>query len=77
MSDNKSKMPDFKELASMTSKFFKDMKASLGEIIQDYKKGRAQSEAKATKTAEKPKAPEKPKTEKPEAKESKTKEDSK
>lgn len=44
MSEPKSKMPDLKELASITSKLFKDIKTSVGEIIQDYKNVRAQSD---------------------------------
>lgn len=37
MSDQKSKLPDFKELTSMTSKLFNDLKTSVKEIIHDYK----------------------------------------
>ncbi|MFT4059986.1 MAG: hypothetical protein QM652_10610 [Legionella sp.] len=43
MSDTKSKIPDFKELASMSGKLFNDIKTSIGQIIQDYKDLRAQS----------------------------------
>jgi hypothetical protein len=43
MSDMKSKIPDLKELASMTGKLYKDVKTSIVEIIQDYKEVRAQS----------------------------------
>ena len=35
--DKKSKLPDFKELASMTGKLYNDIKTSVGQIIQDYK----------------------------------------
>lgn len=43
MSDIKSKLPDFKELAAMTSKLYTDIKTSVGQIIQDYKDIRAQT----------------------------------
>lgn len=42
MSDLKSKLPDLKELSSMTSKLFKGLKDSVNEIIQDYKDKRAE-----------------------------------
>jgi len=68
MSDLKSKLPDFKEVTSMATKLFKDVKTSVSEIIGDYKKKRAEEAAaaeaeaaKAPKTEatveEKPKAP--------------------
>jgi len=38
MSDFKSKLPDFNELSSMAGKLFKDLKTSVNEIIDDYKK---------------------------------------
>lgn len=41
MSDFKSKLPDLKELSSMTSKLFKGLKSSVTEIIKDYKEKRA------------------------------------
>jgi cation transport regulator ChaB len=41
MSDFKSKLPDLKELSSMTSKLFKGLKSSVSEIIKDYKEKRA------------------------------------
>ena len=44
MSDFKSKLPDLKELASMTSKLYTDIKKSVGEIVQSYKENRAQQE---------------------------------
>ncbi|KTC65914.1 Uncharacterised protein (plasmid) [Legionella adelaidensis] len=50
MSDLKSKLPDLKELGSMTSKLFKDLKSSVGEIIDDYKKKREQAEVEAKTT---------------------------
>ena len=37
MSDKKSKLPDLSELSSMAGKFFKDVKSSVCEIIEDYK----------------------------------------
>ena len=37
MSDLKSKLPDMNELGSMAGKLFKDIKASVVEIIDDYK----------------------------------------
>lgn len=40
MSDFKSKLPDFKELTSMTTKLYKGLKASVEEIISDYKEKR-------------------------------------
>lgn len=64
MSEPKSKMPDLKELASMTSKLFGDIKTSVTQIIHDYKEQRAQSDASEevkpaeTKTAEQPKSEE-------------------
>lgn len=53
MSDKKSSLPDFKEISSITGKLFKDIKTSVGQIIQDYKSKREQPgdvEVKATKT---------------------------
>lgn len=44
MSDFKSKLPDFKELSSMTSKLYKGIKTSVEEIIKDYKEKRAAEE---------------------------------
>lgn len=37
MNDFKSKLPDFQELGDIFSKFFKDMRTSVEEIIHDYK----------------------------------------
>lgn len=60
MSDFKSKLPDFKEFSSMAGKLFKDVKQSVCEIIDDYKKKRAEeTTVDETKVA---------KTDKPEAK---------
>lgn len=49
MSDFKSKLPDLKELSSMTGKLFKGIKNSVEEIIQDYKSKRAETEKSETK----------------------------
>ena len=38
MSDLKSKLPDLSELGSMAGKLYNDLKASVVEIIDDYKK---------------------------------------
>ena len=40
MSDKKSSLPDISELSSMASKLFKDVKASVSEIIGTYKNKR-------------------------------------
>ncbi|KTD18887.1 hypothetical protein [Legionella jordanis] len=59
MNDFKSKLPDFKELSSFANKLFKDVKKSVTEIIDDYKKKREQTAeqgevvSSASKTAEK------------------------
>lgn len=45
MSDFKSKLPDLKELGSMTSKLFDGIKNSVNEIISDYKQKREVQEA--------------------------------
>lgn len=37
MGDLKSKLPDLKELGEIGGKLFKDLKASVGEIIATYK----------------------------------------
>lgn len=47
MNDFKSKLPDLKELSSMTSKLFNGLKSTVSEIIHDYKEKRAEEEAKA------------------------------
>lgn len=56
MADFKSKLPDFKELTKFTTKLFNDVKKSVGEIMDDYKKNRAEDEisAKEPKTEAKP-----------------------
>lgn len=43
MGDFKSKLPDFKEVTSMATKLFKDVKTSVCEIIEDYKKKREEA----------------------------------
>jgi hypothetical protein len=40
MGDFKSKLPDLKELGSMSSKMFKAISGGVSEIIADYKKKR-------------------------------------
>ncbi|MCX7117102.1 MAG: hypothetical protein NTW94_04200 [Legionellales bacterium] len=70
MSDFKSKLPDLKELGEMTGKLFKDIRNSVTEIINDYKKNHGdvvESVKKPTAEAQKPKE-EKPKAVKPKAK---------
>jgi hypothetical protein len=52
MSDFKSKLPDLKELGSMTAKLFNGIKSSVSEIIKDYKDKRAQDNPPATETTE-------------------------
>lgn len=44
MSDFKSKLPDLKELGEMTGKLFRDIKTSVGEIIDNYKQKHPQPE---------------------------------
>jgi hypothetical protein len=46
MGDLKSKLPDLKELTSMSSKLFNGIKGAVTEIIHDYKEKRAEQEAK-------------------------------
>ena len=38
MKDFKEKLPDFKEITAIAGKFYKDVKTSVCEIINDYKK---------------------------------------
>ncbi|KTD82839.1 hypothetical protein [Legionella waltersii] len=52
MSDFKSKLPDLKELGSMTAKLFNGIKTSVNEIIKDYKDKRAQENPPATVSTE-------------------------
>ena len=52
MSDNKSKLPDFKELTSMTNKLYTDIKKSVGEIIKTYKDNRVQEGGESKQTKE-------------------------
>ncbi len=40
MTDSKSKFPDMKELGAIASKLFKDIKNSVTDILEDYKKKR-------------------------------------
>lgn len=48
MSDFKSKLPDFKEICSMTSKLFSGIKKSIDEIVEDYKEKRSHEEPPAS-----------------------------
>jgi hypothetical protein len=45
MGDFKSKLPDFQEIIGFTGKLLKDVKKSVGEIVDDYKLKRAQEAA--------------------------------
>ena len=40
MSDPKSKLPDFKELTAMATKFFTDVKTSVTQIVDTYQQQR-------------------------------------
>jgi len=56
MSDLKSKLPDMKEVGSIATKLYKDLKTSVSEIIHDYKKKREEvAEVKPKKPAAKKK----------------------
>lgn len=48
MSDSKSKMPDVNEISDMAKKLFNDVRSSVCEIIDDYKKKREEPEVKNT-----------------------------
>ena len=50
MSDFKSKLPDLKEFNEITGKLFKDIKTSVTEIIDNYKKKREAGETTVVKT---------------------------
>ena len=50
MSDLKSKLPDIKEVTEITGKLFKDIKTSVSEIIDSYKKKREAGETTDVKT---------------------------
>jgi Sec-independent protein translocase protein TatA len=65
MGDFKSKLPDFKEIGSMATKLFKDVKSSVGEIITDYKEKRAEEAEKASQEKQAEPAAEKPAEKKP------------
>lgn len=43
MSDFKSKLPDLKEVAEIGGKLFNDLKTSISEIIDTYKKKHAEA----------------------------------
>ena len=76
MSDLKSKLPDMNEIGSMAGKLFKDVKSSVMEIIDDYKKKHEEIAEPAAKAeaVKKPAAKEsiEEKAAKSEAKETKT-----
>lgn len=44
MADQKSKLPDLSEITSMAGKFFKDVKTSISQIIDEYKAKHSKSE---------------------------------
>ncbi|KTC67963.1 hypothetical protein Lbir_2565 [Legionella birminghamensis] len=52
MSDFKSKLPNLQEITSFASKLFKDVKNSVGEIVDEYKKHREEAAEEARKTEE-------------------------
>lgn len=72
MGDLKSKLPDLKELGEMSNKLFKDIKASVCEIMTSYKQKHpaekaskpAAKKATTAKTAKTTAAPKKTKDEK-------------
>lgn len=64
MGDFKSKLPDLKELGSMTGKLFQDVKKSVGDIIKDYKEKRAE-DTPTEASSEAPKPKQRTKAEKP------------
>lgn len=70
-----SKFPDLKEIGSMASKLFGDVKNSITEIVADYKKKRPKQEKPAPAKTDKPKeekstkAKEAPKAEAPKTEE--------
>lgn len=55
MGDFKSKLPDFKEITSIATKLYKDMKTSVTEIIDEYKHKREAAEEAAADVAKKAK----------------------
>lgn len=57
MSDFKSKMPDVNEITTMATKLFKDVRSSVGEIVEMYKQKRATESA--SEPSVKPSKPEK------------------
>ncbi len=63
MSDKKSSLPDINELSSMANKLFKDVKASVGEIIGTYKSKREHVPSDEPRTA----APQETKSAEPKA----------
>ena len=66
MGDMKSMLPDFKEVTSIATKLFKDVKKSVGEIITEYKEKHACQDdpCKTEPKTAKPKSTPKPKEKK-------------
>ncbi len=54
MGDLKSKLPDLKEITSIATKLYQDIKTSVGEIVTDYKQKHNTPKATET-TTKKPK----------------------
>ncbi len=52
MSDLKSKLPDMNEIGSIAGKFYKDIKKSVLEIIDDFKQKHPAEAAEAAEAAE-------------------------
>ena len=48
MADMKSMLPDFDDVTSIASKLFKDIKKSVGEIVDDYKEKHCAKDATAS-----------------------------
>lgn len=63
MSDFKSKLPDLKEVTGMLGKLFGDVKKSVVEIADEYKKKHADTTEEAPKATPKPRKKATPKDE--------------
>ncbi len=57
MSDLKSKLPDMNEIGSIAGKFYKDIKKSVLEIIDDFKQKHPAEAAEAAEVKEEVKKP--------------------
>lgn len=55
MAEQKSKLPDINEIASMATKLFRDVKTSISQIIDEYKAKHADTETNEVKPPESPK----------------------